>query len=80
MFNMERGDQMSSYQDRVEGVLLGTAVGDALGAPYEFKPPMDPRERVVIAVWSARSKPSGAPAINENDFFAAVVRRLRQSN
>ena len=47
---------MSSYQDRVEGVLLGTAVGDALGAPYEFKPPMDPQERVVMkrsALWKA---------------------------
>lgn len=30
---------MSSYNDRVEGVLLTTAAGDALGAPYEFKPP-----------------------------------------
>ena len=47
---------MSSYQDRLEGVLLGTAVGDALGAPYEFKPPMDPRESVVMkrsALWKA---------------------------
>lgn len=47
---------MSSYQDRVEGVLLGTAAGDALGAPYEFKPPMGPRESVVMkrsALWAA---------------------------
>ena len=28
---------MTSYNDRVEGVLLGTAAGDALGAPYEFQ-------------------------------------------
>jgi ADP-ribosylglycohydrolase len=33
---------MTSYNDRVEGVLLGTAVGDALGAPYEFQPPRGP--------------------------------------
>lgn len=30
---------MGSFDDRVEGVLLGTAAGDALGAPYEFQPP-----------------------------------------
>ncbi|KHO23005.1 ADP-ribosylglycohydrolase family protein [Mycolicibacterium setense] len=30
---------MASLNDRVEGVLLGTAAGDALGAPYEFQPP-----------------------------------------
>ena len=47
---------MSSYQDRVEGVLLGTAAGDALGAPYEFKPPMGAQESVVMkrsAMWAA---------------------------
>jgi ADP-ribosyl-[dinitrogen reductase] hydrolase len=33
---------MSSYNDRVEGVLLATAAGDALGAPYEFAPPRGP--------------------------------------
>lgn len=31
--------RMGSRSDRVEGVLLGMAVGDALGAPYEFEPP-----------------------------------------
>ena len=30
---------MTSRNDRVEGVLLATAAGDALGAPYEFQPP-----------------------------------------
>lgn len=30
---------MTSLNDRIEGVLLGTAAGDALGAPYEFEPP-----------------------------------------
>src|SRR5579862_6485721 len=28
--------------DRARGVLLATAAGDALGAPYEFGPPVDP--------------------------------------
>lgn len=47
---------MSSYEDRVEGVLLGTAVGDALGAPYEFGPPLHPNETVAMkhsALWDA---------------------------
>ena len=38
---------------------------------------INPRERLVIALWSARPKPSGGPAINENDFFAGVVEALR---
>lgn len=29
---------MASRNDRIEGVLLGAAAGDALGAPYEFGP------------------------------------------
>ena len=33
---------MTSLNDRVEGVLLGTAAGDALGAPYEFQPARGP--------------------------------------
>ncbi len=33
---------MASQDDRIEGVLLGTAAGDALGAPYEFQPPRGP--------------------------------------
>ncbi|KAA0098891.1 ADP-ribosylglycohydrolase family protein [Mycolicibacterium sp. P1-18] len=33
---------MTSLNDRVEGVLLATAAGDALGAPYEFQPPRGP--------------------------------------
>ncbi|MGV0741045.1 ADP-ribosylglycohydrolase family protein [Mycolicibacterium sp. XJ870] len=33
---------MPSLNDRIEGVLLGTAAGDALGAPYEFQPPRGP--------------------------------------
>jgi len=33
---------MAALNDRVEGALLGTAAGDALGAPYEFQPPRGP--------------------------------------
>ncbi|BBY44157.1 ADP-ribosylglycohydrolase family protein [Mycolicibacterium celeriflavum] len=40
---------MSAFNDRVEGVLLGTAAGDALGAPYEFKPPRGPELEVAMA-------------------------------
>jgi ADP-ribosylglycohydrolase/protein-tyrosine phosphatase len=39
---------MTSYNDRVEGVLLATATGDALGAPYEFKPPRGPDLEVAM--------------------------------
>lgn len=39
---------MTSYNDRVEGVLLGTAAGDALGAPYEFQPPRGPGLEVAM--------------------------------
>lgn len=40
---------MTSRNDRVEGVLLGTAAGDALGAPYEFEPPRGPELPVEMA-------------------------------
>jgi len=39
---------MSSYNDRVEGVLLASAAGDALGAPYEFGPPRGPELEVAM--------------------------------
>jgi ADP-ribosyl-[dinitrogen reductase] hydrolase len=35
--------------DRAAGVLLGTACGDALGAPYEFGPPLGPHVAVTMA-------------------------------
>jgi len=38
---------------------------------------INPRERVVIVVWSARPKPTGSDTINDDDFFAAVVNTLR---
>lgn len=39
---------MTSRNDRIEGVLLGTAAGDALGAPYEFQPPRGPELEVAM--------------------------------
>lgn len=35
--------------DRAAGALLGTAAGDALGAPYEFQPPRGPDEEVTLS-------------------------------
>lgn len=37
------------------------------------------RERIVIVVWSSRSKPKEAEAVADNDFFNAVVDALRGS-
>jgi ADP-ribosyl-[dinitrogen reductase] hydrolase len=39
---------MPALQDRAEGVLLATAAGDALGAPYEFQPARGPELAVVM--------------------------------
>ncbi|MGU3499458.1 ADP-ribosylglycohydrolase family protein [Mycobacterium sp. C31M] len=40
---------MTARHDRIEGFLLGTAAGDALGAPYEFQPPRGPELPVEMA-------------------------------
>ncbi len=37
---------------------------------------INPRENVVVVVWSARPKPTGSNTINDEDFFAAVVKAL----
>lgn len=45
---------MGSIHDRQEGVLLGTAAGDALGAPFEFGGPLGPEIEVSMSgggVW-----------------------------
>ncbi|WP_313901265.1 ADP-ribosylglycohydrolase family protein [Mycobacterium sp. SMC-4] len=45
---------MTAQKDRIEGVLLTTAAGDALGAPYEFQPPRGPELDVAMVgggVW-----------------------------
>ncbi|HWE53556.1 MAG TPA: serine hydrolase [Bryobacteraceae bacterium] len=39
---------------------------------------INPREHVVIVVLSARSKPSGAAALNQEDFFAGVISALNK--
>jgi ADP-ribosyl-[dinitrogen reductase] hydrolase len=38
----------TAQHDRAAGVILGTAAGDALGAPYEFQPPRGPELAVVM--------------------------------
>lgn len=38
----------SSQRDRAAGVLLATAAGDALGAPFEFGPPLGPEVEVAM--------------------------------
>jgi CubicO group peptidase (beta-lactamase class C family) len=39
---------------------------------------INPRERVVVVVWSARPKPTGTNTIDDADFFAGVVEALRR--
>jgi CubicO group peptidase (beta-lactamase class C family) len=39
---------------------------------------INPRERVVVVVWSARPKPTGTNSIDDADFFAGVVEALRR--
>ena len=38
----------TAQRDRACGVLLATAAGDALGAPYEFQPPRGPELEVAM--------------------------------
>jgi CubicO group peptidase (beta-lactamase class C family) len=38
---------------------------------------LNPKERVVIVVWSAQSKPEGMDIVDDQDFFGAVVKALR---
>ena len=57
---------MTSYNDRVEGVLLATAAGDALGAPYEFKPPRGP-ELEVAMVGGGPWEPASGPMTLDGD-------------
>jgi ADP-ribosyl-[dinitrogen reductase] hydrolase len=41
-------DFTNAQLDRAEGVLLGTAAGDALGAPYEFQPARELEQEVAM--------------------------------
>lgn len=47
-----------SFVDRAEGVLIGTAVGDALGAGYEFDRPVTP-EAVAMRPGRLTGRPAG---------------------
>jgi CubicO group peptidase (beta-lactamase class C family) len=38
---------------------------------------VNPREKVVIAIWSARPKPTGKTPVDDEDFYAAVCEALR---
>ncbi len=38
---------------------------------------INPAERILIVVWSARAKPLGSEVIPDNDFFNAVVKTIR---
>ena len=38
---------------------------------------INPAEKIVIVVWSARAKPLGSEVIPDNDFFNAVVKTIR---
>ncbi len=38
---------------------------------------INPAEKIVIVVWSARAKPLGSEVILDNDFFNAVVKTIR---
>ena len=39
---------------------------------------VNPREKVVIVVWSARPKPTGSTVVDDRAFFGAVVGALRK--
>jgi CubicO group peptidase (beta-lactamase class C family) len=41
---------------------------------------INPATKVVVVVWSARPKPTGTDVVNDEDFFAAVVRALQKSH
>ena len=38
---------------------------------------LNPKERVVVVVWSAQPKPTGKATVSDNDFFAAVTQAVR---
>lgn len=46
---MTNGKLTTHQRDRALGVILGSAAGDALGAPYEFDPPIADTEDIVMA-------------------------------
>ena len=38
---------------------------------------VNPRENVVVVVWSAQAKPTGKAIVRDDDFFAAVSLAVR---
>ncbi len=49
--------RQQQFEDRISGILIGAACGDALGAGYEFGPALDPR--TPIYAWSGCFRPGG---------------------
>jgi len=81
----------STGETHVAGALVQAAVGRPLaageGSPNETAYQaigifgqhiyMNPKERIVIVVWSALPKPKDSAPIVDEDFFAAAVAALR---
>lgn len=49
---------MNRIKDRVLGGILGALVGDAIGVPYEFEAPTDPKD-VVLKGFGTHNQPPG---------------------
>jgi CubicO group peptidase (beta-lactamase class C family) len=52
----------------------GAFIAEGIFGQYVY---LNPKERVVIVVWSAQSKPEGMNVVDDLDFFGAVVKALR---
>jgi ADP-ribosylglycohydrolase len=66
--------QKEQILDRARGALLGTAVGDALGAGYEFKPPLGKDVPVVF-----KASPGLAPGEYTDDTAQTIAIALAAS-
>ena len=66
--------QKTQILDRARGALLGTAVGDALGAGYELKPPLDKDVPVVF-----KASPGLAPGEYTDDTAQTIAIALAAS-
>jgi CubicO group peptidase (beta-lactamase class C family) len=51
----------------------GAFLAEGIFGQYMY---LNPAEKVVVVVWSARPKPTGRDTIKDEDFFAAVVKAL----
>src|SRR3954468_11315596 len=49
---------------RVAGALVGSAVGDALGAPFEFRPPGQFTDRFPVAARGTRTEMCGGGSLD----------------